>query len=272
MKVTFVLAALLLCVVQAVAAGAPRRIVSTNLCADQYLIALADKDQIAALSEYARDPALSFYAREAQAYPTVRGNAEGILPLKPDLIVGSPSRGLQTRSLLKRFGLGILDIGADNSFADIVEHTRLIADAIGHPGRGAALIAKMQAQLAQIPALHAAAPPTAVYYQRQGFVTGPGTLMDEMMRRVGLSNMAIRFADGTLARVDLETIVSAQPDFIIFTNDRRHIRDWGAMLLNHPALAAVRSKRIYVPDNLTVCGGPSYPPATAALSRALHAN
>jgi len=43
------------------AMGSPQRIVSTNLCADQYLIALADKSQIAGLTLFARDPSLSFY-------------------------------------------------------------------------------------------------------------------------------------------------------------------------------------------------------------------
>ena len=42
----------------------PHRIVSLNACADGYLIALADKSQVATLTRYARDPMLSFYAVE----------------------------------------------------------------------------------------------------------------------------------------------------------------------------------------------------------------
>ena len=41
-------------------AAAPRRIVSINLCADQYLLALADRDQIVGLSQWAHNPAMSF--------------------------------------------------------------------------------------------------------------------------------------------------------------------------------------------------------------------
>ena len=52
--------------------AAPRRIVSLNVCADQYLIALADKGQIAALSSNALDPELSAAADKARGYRTLR--------------------------------------------------------------------------------------------------------------------------------------------------------------------------------------------------------
>ena len=39
------------------AADAPRRVVSFNVCADQLVLALAEPDQIAALSPNAADPA-----------------------------------------------------------------------------------------------------------------------------------------------------------------------------------------------------------------------
>ena len=245
----------------------PKRIVSTNLCSDQYLIALADRSQIAGLSQFARDQSLSYYYKEARLYPIVSSTAEAILPLKPDLIVGSPSRRLQTRALLRRFGLPIIDIGTDRSFEDIVRHTRMIAAAIGHPERGEALIATMRAELAAVAVTRAQPEPVAVHYQRQGLVTGTNTLMGDMMKRAGLRNLAAQFGDTRLSRVDLETIVAAQPDFILYTNDLRDIRDWGAALLDHPALVhAVHSRRIYVPDNLTVCGGPSFPKAVAELA------
>src|ERR1700721_4359183 len=75
------------------AAGRPQRIVSLNTCADQYLIALADKDQVAALTQFARDPGFSFYADRAKAYPVTQGQAEAVLALRPDLVITSPYQG-----------------------------------------------------------------------------------------------------------------------------------------------------------------------------------
>ena len=54
---------------------APRRIVSLNLCADQYLLALADPAQIVALTQYSRDPEMSAEAVRAARLPVTRGSA-----------------------------------------------------------------------------------------------------------------------------------------------------------------------------------------------------
>jgi len=250
----------------------PRRIVSIDLCADQYLLALADPAQIAGLSQFARDPALSFSYARARAFRPVRGTAEDILPLKPDLVLGSPSHGYQTRALLRRFGVRVIGMGLVHDFAGIVAETRRIAAAIGQPARGAALIARMRAALATVPP-PAGRAPLAVHYQRRGYVTGPGTLMDDIMRRAGLDNLAGRLRTGALAHVDLETILVSRPDYIVLTTDPARARDWGALLLHHPALAqGFRGRMLYIPDRLTVCGGPSYPAAVLRLAAQLRAH
>jgi iron complex transport system substrate-binding protein len=253
-----------------VEAAAPRRIVSINLCADQYLLALADRDQIVALSQYARDPTMSYAYRKAAGFPLVPGSAEAILKLKPDLVLGAPIQGIETRNMLRRFGLLVIDMGFVTTFDGIVAQTRQIAAAIGHPDRGEALIASMRARLAAIK-LPAGPPLVAVHYQRQGYVTGSETLMDEIMRRAGLTNLARKLGDTMIAHVDLETILAARPDVIIFTDRRGRANDWGVKLLNHPALAhAFHGRMIYIPDTLTTCPGPSYPDAVEALYTQVH--
>ena len=67
------------------AEGAPR-VVSLNLCTDQFLILLAP-ERATALSPLARDPALSVVARQAAAMPWVRPDAEAVLALHPDLVL-----------------------------------------------------------------------------------------------------------------------------------------------------------------------------------------
>ncbi|WP_204320163.1 hypothetical protein, partial [Klebsiella oxytoca] len=62
-------AAFALLVLAPAVAAAPRRVVSFNLCADQLVLALADPGQIAALSPYARNPAISAAAAAAGGFP-----------------------------------------------------------------------------------------------------------------------------------------------------------------------------------------------------------
>src|SRR5262245_66350848 len=67
------------------ASSVPRRVVSVNICADQLAVALADPAQIAGLSPYATQPALSAVAEQARAFPQAQWHAESTISLDPDL-------------------------------------------------------------------------------------------------------------------------------------------------------------------------------------------
>jgi iron complex transport system substrate-binding protein len=246
------------------AAPRPQRIVSFNACADGYLIALADRSQVAALSPFARDPAYAAHPDQARGYPVIRGQAESVLALKPDLVIASPYRRAEALALLKGRAR-ILDLKPAESFADVVAQTRTVAAAIGQSERGEALIAAMQARVAA--AGRRPAGGLAAYYQRGGYLTGTGTLMDDLMTRAGLINLARRLHKGMLNRLSLEEIVYARPDYLILGDAAGSARDQGAQMLDHPALtrAVPLTHRLYVPGALTVCGGPSYPEALERL-------
>lgn len=252
-------------------ADRPERIVSMNMCADQYLIALADKDQIAGLTTFARDAEMSFYAERAADYPLSDGRAETVLTLEPDLIIASPYRSPTTRALLDRFELNILELEPAHSFADIVAHTRQIAQAIGHPKRGEALIDAMRAELASMPPTASTA--TALHYQRRGFVTGMETLFSSIMRRVGLRNLAERVGAGSVQDVPLERVVVADPDYLITSLENDTAADLGTELLLHPLLRRQfgPERRLVLPKSLTVCGGPAFPTAVRTLREQIRA-
>lgn len=244
----------------------PRRIVSLNLCADQYLLALADRGQIAALTRFARDPEMSAVAAQAAAVPVTAGSAEEVLALRPDLIVAPPGRLSETMAQLRARGIATLDLAPADSYAQIVAQVRAVAAAVGHPDRGERLIRTMDRELARIPR-DAGRGAIAAYYQRRGFLTGTGTLIDDLMRRVGLVNLASRLALSPLSRVGLEQMTRARPDYLIVETATDRITDQGTEMLHHPALA--RIARLRLPQAWTVCGGPAYVKAAAALSRQL---
>jgi iron complex transport system substrate-binding protein len=267
----------------------PRRIVSLNLCADQYLLALADPGQIAALGRFARDPAMSFAAGKARAFPVTRGNAEDVLLLRPDLILVGLGYRSDTLAAIGGRGIRIVELPPASSYGEIVAQVRMVAREIGHPARGEALIRRMDAELAQVSVgltqfrssraksrdvsrtrstptgAEKASGPVAAYYQRRGYLTGTGTLVDEMMRRVGLRNLAASLDRPVLSRLSVEEMVAARPDYLIVEN--RRVVDRGTEMLRHPALAAI--PRIYLPEAWTVCGGPSYPFAVRRLAEQL---
>lgn len=239
----------------------PRRIVSVNLCADQLLLALADRGQIAGLTRNAADPAMSAEAARARGLPILRTSAEQILALDPDLIVGTPAYG--SAAVLRFTGKRpIVDLPSAATYADIVRQVRAMARAVGHPERGEALVRRMDADLAAIRPVGRGK--VAVYYQRRGYVTGTGTLVDDLMTRVGLVNLARRIDRPMLAQLSLEEMVAARPDYLIVEQATERVTDQGTEMLHHPALRGI--PRIVVPEAWTVCGGPAYVAAARSMA------
>ena len=246
----------------------PARIVSLNLCADAFLIALADRDQIAALTPSARDPGLSDVVALAADLPITDGSAEAVLALRPDLILASTYGRREARLLLARPGVTALELPPAESFAQIVDQIRVIAEAVGHPQRGEALIAAMEADLARVPGPPDGARPTVVHWQRRGFVSGAGTLMDEILTRAGLDNLGRTLARGPIDRIDLERLVHTRPDFVLVETADPVRPDLGARLVMHPAIDRFLKPghRLALPQSATICGGPGFARAVTTLA------
>lgn len=239
----------------------PQRIVSLNLCTDQLLLALADREQIAGLTGNARDPEMSAAAARARGMPILKASAEQLFALKPDLIVGMPA---SSHPMLQPFGPAAyrtIDLESAESYPAIVAQIRTVARAIGHPARGEALIRRMDAELAELRPVGGGR--VAAYYQRRGYMTGTGTLIDDLMGRAGLVNLAARLGKPLLSQVSLEEMVAARPDFLIVESATDRVVDQGTEMLHHPALRRIR--RISIPQAWTVCGGPAYVLAAKAI-------
>ena len=69
----------------------------------------------------------------------------------------------------------------------------------------------------------------------------------------------------------LEAIVEAKPDFLLLSEAGDHAEDDGRAFLLHPALERVYppSRRIVIPERLTVCGGPMLSEALERLASEL---
>jgi len=238
----------------------PRRIVSLNLCTDQLVLALADRDQIAGLSRNAGDPAMSAEAAKARGLRILGSSAEEFLEIDPDLVVGMPGGRSDGLAALGRERYRVVDLPMANTLAEIFVAIRQTAAAVGHRARGEALIGQMQRDLARIP--RQGGGKVAAYYQRRGYLTGTGTLIDDLMRQMGLVNLAAKLGKPMLSHVSLEEMVAARPDYLIVESATDRVSDQGSEMLHHPALRGIR--RISIPQAWTVCGGPAY--VTAARS------
>lgn len=244
------------------APAVPQRIVSINLCADQLVLALADRGQIAGLTKNATDPEMSGEAAKAHDIPLLSNSAEQILAIEPDLIVGMPASRSAALAALPRQTYPLLDLKTANKLEEIYISIRQTAVAVGHPARGDALIARMQSELAGLPKPGEGR--VAAYYQRRGYITGTETLIDELMTRVGLVNLAGKLGKPPLSQLSLEEMVAAEPDFLIVESATDKVTDQGSEMLHHPALKDI--PRISVPQAWTVCSSPAYSQAARSMA------
>lgn len=251
------------------AAAAPGRIVSINACADQMLLALADRQQILALTTYARDPHMSFYADRAEGLPAIRGDAEEVMKLKPDLVLAGSFTRRVTRAQLAAQGIRIATFSPAQSLDDVRKQISEVASLLGQEARGRALVAELDAAFADL-GDPPRAPLRALQLQRRAFAAGTGTLIDDLMQRLGIVNAATDLGISQVGRTSLEAVLKAKPDFLILDSAAPGAADQGTALLGHPALEELipPRRRIVIPLNQLVCGGPGVALAARTLRNA----
>mgnify|MGYP001293378247 CR=1 FL=1 len=238
-------------------AGANPRIVSLNMCTDQLVLALADREQIAGISHLAHRPAMSWHWQQAQGLRTLAGQAEEVLPLRPDLVVTASFARTQTRALLHRQGLTVEGFGSARSVADVRDQIRRAGALFGHTDRADAAIARIDGALARLIEQPLDRPVRALPLERRGWVSGGDTLMADLLRLAGFDNLGIA-AGLAGGRLTLEQIVRLQPEVLVLSSDPERADDQGTALLSHPALARLvpPHRRIVLPQAMTICAGP----------------
>jgi iron complex transport system substrate-binding protein len=250
----------------------PRRVVSTNLCADQLLLAIADPLQIASLGPFSDDPELSFLADRAKAFPHNRGTGENVVRLEADLVLVGPYDSASTRALLAAKKVELLSLAPWTSLDQGRSQIRILATLLCHPERGEALIAAIDQALEQV---KGTAPPgrSALVMHRRGYVPGRGTITAEIASVAGLQDAARSMGLESDSFVTLERLTAQPPDYLILSEADQSAVDNGSALLVHPALMRLvpPERRLFVPDRLTICGGPSTPALIERIAREIAA-
>ncbi|MEL6859611.1 MAG: ABC transporter substrate-binding protein [Pseudomonadota bacterium] len=235
----------------------PMRIVSLDFCADNYVLKLADREQILAISPDAEKD-FTYMRDAATGIPTVRAIAEDVLILKPDLVVRSYGGGPNAAAFLERAGIPVLQVGwastiAGEEVGSVSHLVQNMADGLGQSARGKALVADFRKRL---DALERRAPGSvALYMSAAGVTSGPGSMAHEMLSAAGLSN----FQDGPGWRsLPLERLAYQQPDVVAasFFNTSAPSRDaWSAA--RHPVARAQLNGPdvVFLDGAWTACGG-----------------
>lgn len=245
----FVMLAFFACVAQA--QEGPRRIVSVNLCADQLLLRLAPERVIAITmlsrrGDLAPDPSLG------ADKPAIRGSAEEILALQPDLVVFGPFSAAATRSLLERLGLPVYTLPYVASLPALREAIRTLGQLVHEPERAAAL----ERRLDTLARPFDAEPSLILYYLQGGYSAGRGTWVGELIERSGGINAAARAGLTGYGDLPLERALAARPTRWWRTAYQNDTPTLGERLLAHPALRRQAGEPRWLPSWAITCAGP----------------
>ena len=226
----------------------PTRIVSLDYCADQFVLALADRSAIAALSVHSRDD-YSYYRDEAADLPQVRASAEDVLALKPDLIVRTYGGGPQALAFFDRVNIPVLQIGYAGTLDDIPMVIREAASALGARQRGEAIISEFERRRT---APSESSGRSVLYLTPGGVTAGPGSMIGETLLVAGFTNFETR--PGWHA-IDLEALTLAQPDLYLSARFDTALDPWS--LSTHPVMQrnAAPERTVEIDGAITSCGG-----------------
>lgn len=218
-------------------AGAPARVVSMNLCTDQFALMLAAPGQLVSVSHISANPVSSPMAEEAARHHLNHGSAEEIFLLRPDLVLADPWSDPAALSMLRRLGVEVVQVEGVRQLSDIPDRLRRFGALMGREAEAETLIRRFEADLAAL-AAPATTGPRAIIYFPNGYSLGEGSMAHELLTRAGFRNIATEIAPSATGQIAMELLVMAAPDLII--RDRPYPgASQAEAMLDHPALQAL---------------------------------
>lgn len=237
----------------------PARVVSLDYCADQYVLALADREQIAALSTAATS-GYAYFAEQARGLPQTRATAEDVVMLDPDLVVRHWGGGYRSGEMIERFGVPVAQIDFGATIDTARANLRTVGRALGHVERADAVVRELDRRLAAVRASWHAVPedarPVAAYVTPSGITTGADTFVHEVLEAAGLRNLAAGDGRSGWHPLDLERLVLGPPDAVVagfYDLKSNHTNNW--TIARHATLRRMLddTPTAFVPSRLLAC-------------------
>ena len=203
----------------AVATPAAVRIVSLAPSNTEILFAVGAGAQMVGRDE------LSDYPGEAQQVASIGStygalNAEAILALQPDLILGADITSPEQVQALEDLGLTVFVLANPVDFEGLFANLELVGELTGHSAEAQTAVSGLRSRVQAVTqATQGAARPT-VYYEVDGtdptapWTTGSGTFQSLLIQLAGGQNMAEEMQGW--GQISLEELVARDPAVIVF--------------------------------------------------------
>lgn len=199
---------------------AETRVVSQSVGTDELLLALAEPEQVAALSHLANDSQFSAVAKQAQVFQRITsGDAETILRHRPTLVLLTDYSRVELVAQVKRAGVRTWVFDRYATLEDAHAALRSLAAELGGeaPARAERIIAADTARVAALAERLAGRPRAAALAPTTyGVIAGRDTTFDDLCARAGADNLAATLGDlKGFARLPTEAMLAWPVDFFV---------------------------------------------------------
>ena len=231
------------------------RIISTNICIDTLLVALADRKTITALSPLAADRQFSTIADKAAEIPSVKFTAEDIYRRKPTIVFVSNFASPRTRAALTKLGITVVTMDYARSIDDIKANIVSMGQTLGTEDTALQLITALDAAAInhRLPR-----PLSALQYSRDKFTHGTHSLIADIIRKAGFTRPD-RLTDrayGTF--LSSEEVLIANPDLLVLDKfnayESYNLKD-DYLGFDHDS--SQQRQKAFVDTKLWACGSPA---------------
>lgn len=223
------------------------KIASLNLCADEYLLLLAQPNEIASVTRLAHDPDESPLWRKARPHPANRGELEQVIGARPTYLLTMGGGGRSSGRIARRMGIRTIDLPYPASIGDVAENMRRVASALGDRRRAGPWLARLRLLEKQVPPRGR----DTIWVSGGGNSLSPGSPGAQWMALAGFRQRGLPGG-----RAGLETLLVAPPEVVLRSDYRTGQMSLGQRWFDHPIVRRLANRTRRTDGRAWTCGGP----------------
>jgi iron complex transport system substrate-binding protein len=188
-------------------------IVSLDFCSDQFVLYLADKEQITAISKAAED-IYSFYRERAIGIPKTSSTIEEVIMLNPDIVVQAYSSAAHMDEMTERTGGSLITTQFGSDPDTVYKNMSMVGKSIGQEDRAIEFNQNYKRRLKEIKNKPRSELKIA-YITPSGTTAGVGTSVDDIIKLAGFKSYAEAHGLNGWLSLPVENLVMDPPDIFI---------------------------------------------------------
>jgi iron complex transport system substrate-binding protein len=251
-------------------AAPPKRIVSASPSTTELAFAVGLGDEVVAVDKFSNYPPEATSRTSIGSY--IDPDLETILGADPDLVLATDVHVAALVPSLEKQGIPTLVLSAQN-IEGVLLNLLVLGRVAGDEPKADQVVADLRTRIAAVEARVAGSDPVSVFYELDPslFTSGPGTFIDDVIRRAGGRNIASA-ATEPYPQLSAEDVIAADPAVILLADEAAGVTPEAVATRSGWAnLGAVKNGRIVVIDpDIGSRPGPRVVDALELIAATLH--